>query len=220
MFLSLFLVAEQPETAKIPIMRTVHIIQKDDSDSGVLRKKALKVPFADISTPSIQYIIADMKAAIASQDDAVAIAAPQIGHSLRMFVIAGKIFTPSEKSRSKRLPPHLQKEHSPTGFSKKSDEKTEDRVFINPSISRLSRKKESVDEGCLSVRPLYGLVKRSIKATIRAHNEHGKPFEYGASGLLAQIFQHEMDHLSGILFTDKATKTWEYHPEDEDNEKE
>jgi len=178
-------------------MRMVHIIQKDSKNSEALRKKAIKVPIADIATPAIQTIIADMKTAVASQSDAVAIAAPQIGQSLRMFVIAGKMF---KKDNDEEIP--------------------QDRVFINPSISRLSRKKESVDEGCLSVRPLYGLVKRSTKATIRARNEHGKSFEYGASGVLAQIFQHEMDHLSGVLFTDKATETWEYHPEDEDNEKE
>lgn len=173
----------------------VHIIQKDEPGSEALRKKAIRVPVTDITTPVTQTIIADMKTAMAAQSDGVALAAPQIGHPLRIFVIAGKM------------------------FKKGSGEIPRDRVFINPSISRLSRKKESVDEGCLSIRPLYGLVKRSTKATVRAYNEHGEPFEYGASGVLAQIFQHEMDHLSGILFTDKATKTWEHHPE-EDHEHE
>ena len=77
-------------------------------------------------------------------------------------------------------------------------------VFINPQITKLSRKKVWVPEGCLSVRWLYGETPRREKATIRACDEHGKPFTRGASGLIAQIFQHETDHLNGVLFTDTA----------------
>lgn len=50
----------------------------------------------------------------------------------------------------------------------------------------------------------YGKVKRATQATVRAYDETSKQFERGASDLLAQIFQHEIDHLDGILFTDKA----------------
>ncbi len=56
-----------------------------------------------------------------------------------------------------------------------------------------------MEEGCLSVRPLYGNTKRSKKARVRAQDINGKAFELGGSGLLAQIFQHEYDHLDGIL---------------------
>ena len=59
-------------------------------------------------------------------------------------------------------------------------------------------------EGCLSVRWLYGNTFRSKKATITAYDGNGKKFTRGASGLLAQIFQHETDHLGGILFIDHA----------------
>jgi len=62
-----------------------------------------------------------------------------------------------------------------------------------------------MDEGCLSVRGKYGKVKRSEKTTMTALDESGKKFRYGGSGLISQIFQHETDHLDGILFTDKAT---------------
>lgn len=77
-------------------------------------------------------------------------------------------------------------------------------VFINPEITKLSRKKIWVPEGCLSVRWLYGETSRADKATIRAYDEHGKLFTRGGSGLMAQIFQHETDHLNGILFIDHA----------------
>ena len=61
-----------------------------------------------------------------------------------------------------------------------------------------------MEEGCLSVRDYYGKIKRSTKATVRAYDENGNPFERGGSRLLAQIFQHEIDHLNGTLFTDSA----------------
>ena len=79
-----------------------------------------------------------------------------------------------------------------------------DLIFINPKISKLSREKDWVPEGCLSVRWLYGQTFRSKKALITAYDEKGKKFTRGASGLLAQIFQHETDHLNGILFIDHA----------------
>ena len=92
-------------------------------------------------------------------------------------------------------------------------------VFINPKISKLSREKEWVPEGCLSVRPLYGKTLRSKKATVVAYDENGKKFTRGASGLLAQIFQHETDHLDGILFIDHAKDIKEELPENESKTK-
>ena len=71
-----------------------------------------------------------------------------------------------------------------------------------------------MEEGCLSVRWLYGKVRRSSKATINAYDEHGKKIVRGASGLLAQIFQHECDHLDGTLFIDKAKELWEMSEEE------
>src|SRR6185295_15811219 len=90
--------------------------------------------------------------------------------------------------------------------------KEKDLVFINPKISKLSRDKEWVPEGCLSVRWLYGRTYRSKKATVTAYDENGKKFVRGASGLLAQIFQHETDHLNGILFIDHAVDIKEELP--------
>ena len=68
-------------------------------------------------------------------------------------------------------------------------------------------------EGCLSVRWLYGKVSRAEKARVRAYDENGKIFEVGGSGLLAQVFQHETDHLNGILFSDTAVDLREMPPE-------
>jgi len=171
----------------------VEIVQKD---APVLRKSAEKVPVKEITSEQIKKIVADMKAALASQDDGVAIAAPQIGELLRIFVVSGKVTSLMEKGEE-----DLDKIKYP------------DMTFINPEIVKTSKRTIWADEGCLSVRFLYGKVKRSIKTTIRAYDEFGKITERGASGLLAQVFQHEMDHLRGVLFTDKAKEIEEIPPE-------
>jgi peptide deformylase len=66
-----------------------------------------------------------------------------------------------------------------------------------------------MDEGCLSVRGIYGKTMRHERATVKARDKQGISFERGGGGILAQIFQHETDHLNGILFIDHATHTKE-----------
>ena len=166
----------------------------------VLRKIAHEVRVVDIKTKKIQSILREMSEALRSQNDGVAIAAPQIGYSLRIFVVSGKIFAENfGKAPDPDLPPVKQKLNK-------------DLIFINPKISKLSREKDWVPEGCLSVRWLYGKTFRSTKATVTAYDEKGKKFTRGASGLLAQIFQHETDHLNGILFIDNAKDVKEELP--------
>lgn len=165
------------------------ILQKEEK---ILRKTAKEVKPEEITTPKIKKILKEMSAALGSQSDGVAIAAPQIGYSLRIFVVSGRIF--AENFKEKEQP--METSNAP--------EITKDLVFINPKILKLSKDKEWLPEGCLSVRPIYGKTFRSKKATISALDENGKKFERGASGLLAQIFQHETDHLNGILFIDHA----------------
>ena len=177
----------------------------------VLREIAREIPVADIKTKKIQNILKEMSQALLNQDDGVALAAPQIGYSLRIFVVSGKIFSDYfVKSQEEGL---LNENNVIKSTEKK--EKIKDLVFINPKISKLSRDKEWVPEGCLSVRWLYGNTFRSKKATVTAYDENGKKFVRGASGLLAQIFQHETDHLDGILFIDKATEVKEMPARDE-----
>lgn len=84
-----------------------------------------------------------------------------------------------------------------------SPELSDQTVFINPSISK-SFRKILVTEGCLSLPKIYGKIKRSKTAKITAFDENGKKFQLKAEGLLAQAFQHEVDHLDGKLFIDKA----------------
>jgi peptide deformylase len=165
----------------------------------VLRQISDEVRIADIKTKKIKNVLKEMTEALASQDDGVAIAAPQIGYTLRIFMVSGKIF---EKDFAKNREDRLLNKNGAIGGEKK--EKIKNIILINPIISKLSREKDWMPEGCLSVRWLYGKTLRSKKVTITAYDENGKKFQRGASGLLAQIFQHENDHLNGILFIDIA----------------
>lgn len=173
------------------------ILQKD---SPILRRQAKVVTLKDIKSKKVHDILRRMKEALYGEDDGVAIAAPQIGESLRIFLVRGNILdllrNKKNADKSNRKQTHPQK----------------DLVFINPEIIKKSKSMKKVEEGCLSVRWLYGLVKRVEKVTIRSYDESGKLSERGASGLLAQIFQHETDHLDGILFIDKAEDLQEIPP--------
>jgi peptide deformylase len=152
----------------------------------VLRKKAKDVPEREVGGAKIKRIIKEMRGALLKEPDGVGLAAPQVGVSLRMFIVSGGIFRKKEETKRPR-----------------------DMVFINPSIIKRSRKKELLGEGCLSIRGKYGKVKRSLQVTLKALNEKGELVTIGASGLLSQILQHETDHLDGILFIDKAIQTEE-----------
>ncbi|OGI82721.1 hypothetical protein A3B93_01070 [Candidatus Nomurabacteria bacterium RIFCSPHIGHO2_02_FULL_42_24] len=168
------------------------IVQKENP---VLRQITREVPIKDIQSAKIKKIIAQMKKALASQADGVAIAAPQIGNAMRIVIISGKVFD-ARFRRDARLPDGQK--------IQKVKNWPPDIALINPKITKLSKEKKWLPEGCLSVRPWWGDVRRSEKTTITAYDETGKKFTRGGSGLLAQIFQHEVDHLDGVLFIDKA----------------
>ncbi len=173
----------------------IEIVQ---SENSVLREIAKEVPITEITKPKIKKIISDMITALDSQDDGVAIAAPQIGVSLRIFVVSGRIFDED----------FIRGQGSTEGdLYLKARQK--DIVFINPILKKISKDKKLMSEGCLSVRPIYGKVRRATRATVDAYDENGKKFTKNGSGLLAHIFQHENDHLDGILFTDKAKNLYE-----------
>ena len=170
----------------------VEILQKDNP---ILRKVSCLVPESDIKSADIQKVISDLKVAMDSQNDAIAISAIQIGKPIRLFVISKKIY-------------------EVLGGSLEESQSKKDLIFIKPKIVKNSKEKQNLEEGCLSVRYFYGKVERSRKATIEWTNENGEKLSRGVSGLLAQIVQHEYDHLDGILFIDKATDLQEITPEE------
>jgi peptide deformylase len=174
---------------------TVNIIQEGHA---TLRATAKEVQKNEFDSEQLHKDIAHMYEALYTQDDGVAIAAPQIDISRRIFVISEKIIGKSDEVPA----------DTPT-------------VYINPVILATSNDKKKMSEGCLSVRPLYGKVKRASRIHIRAHDAQGTMFEVEAKGFLAQIFQHENDHLNGVLFIDTATDIHELvsTKKDKDSEK-
>jgi peptide deformylase len=81
-------------------------------------------------------------------------------------------------------------------------------VFLNPEIIKFSKEKTIMEEGCLSVKGIYGEVERPEKITLKALTLNGKKIKKKFFGVLARIIQHEVDHLNGILFIDKAKRIY------------
>lgn len=109
------------------------------------------------------------------------LAAPQIGVLERVFIVQ----LPAEyDEQGQKLAP------------------AQSYVLVNPEIVK-AQGAEEMEEGCLSVPGYRGLVKRATNVTIKGQDLHGKPVRYRAEGLLAQAFQHELDHLDGILYLDR-----------------
>lgn len=163
------------------ISNGVKIFQKGEK---VLHEKAKEISVAEIKSGKIQKIIKQMEKAIFENAEALAIAAPQIGEGLRIFVISEWTLNPK---------------------SEKPKTEFKNFVFINPKIVKTSKKKAFFPEGCLSAPEFTGTTLRPEKVTVEAYDRNGKKFQRGASGLLAQAIQHEIDHLDGTLFIDKAT---------------
>lgn len=175
------------------------IVQDGDP---VLRAIAKEIKPDEIGSSSIREVISDMRELLAKEQFGVAIAAPQVGESLRMFIVAGAGALKRRRNERKKD----DEEEDDSYFEGMPED---DEVYINPVLVKMSRGKKDKHEGCLSVRGKWGEVPRAEKATIRALDEHGKKIERGASGFLAHIFQHEMDHLDGILYIDKASSLYE-----------
>ncbi len=164
------------------------IIQIDDDENNPLRTISRDVAKEEFTSVYLRDVIASMKTSLARESDGVAIAAPQIAIPLRLFVVSPSSYEETSK-------------HKPL-------------VFINPKIVKKSKKTAIMQEGCLSVRWIYGKTRRSIACTIEACDEDGNKFSYGGQGLLAHIFQHETDHLDGVLFTDHGFDFEEYTEEE------
>ncbi|MBI5003591.1 peptide deformylase [Candidatus Kaiserbacteria bacterium] len=190
-------------------MRTILPYQENPA----LREIASEIPLADIGSPFVRELINDMKYLLAQEKFGVAIAASQVGEAVRLFVVSGKAMDKHDNDdeededddgdvEEKKKTVKNQKRHTP------------DQVYINPEMLKMSRGKKLKHEGCLSVKGKWGHVLRTEKATVRAYDEHGVAFTRGASGFLAHVFQHEMDHLDGVLYIDKAKKLYDDKPEE------
>ncbi len=160
----------------------------------VLRRKAHAVTKFD---KNLQTLIDDMVETM-REAPGVGLAAPQIGLSERLIVVEY--------------------------FEKEEDEEQEDApkkvwAVLNPEIVKASEEKLLGVEGCLSIPNLVGEVERHAAIQVKGLNRHGKPMKIKAEGWLARILQHEIDHLNGVMFTDRATSVWQ-PPQDVEPEQE
>ncbi len=145
----------------------------------VLRRKAHKITTFD---KDLQVLIDDMIETM-REAPGVGLAAPQIGVSERLVVIE---------------------------YGSDEDEDVPKKLFvlINPEIIEASEEKVEGIEACLSVPQLAGEVERHERLVVKALNRLGKPVKIKVKGWMARIFQHEIDHLEGVLFTDRASRIW------------
>ncbi|EKD43962.1 MAG: Peptide deformylase [uncultured bacterium] len=144
--------------------------------NSILHQKGRDLTKEELQTPAIKKLIKNMTETMYVKDG-VGIAAPQVNESIQLCVI-GKQFSPINIR--------------------------EDLVLVNPTWTKLSIKKAWDSEGCLSVPFVYGDVKRYVKIKVKALNQHGEPIEFVAQDFPARIVQHEVDHLNGVLFIEKA----------------
>ncbi len=121
----------------------------------------------------------------------VGLAAPQVGVPERLIVVEYAENDEEEESPKKLF------------------------VLANPEIVKVSDETETGIEGCLSIPGLVGEVERYSQVVVRGQNRRGQPVRIKAKGWLARIFQHEIDHVEGILFTDRASRVWKPSPEEE-----
>ncbi|PIR83164.1 peptide deformylase [Candidatus Kaiserbacteria bacterium CG10_big_fil_rev_8_21_14_0_10_56_12] len=175
------------------------IVQKD---SPVLRRVASVVPTDLFNSPELDRLIRDMSEALDGQPEGVALAAPQIGVSMRLFIVRVDRTLSAEEIEKRGLEP--------------AEVPPQVEVYLNPEIIKTSRKRANADEGCLSVKGVYGTTHPHERVTLRAQRADGTTFERGAGGLMAQIFEHEVSHLNGILFIDHADNLFDI-PHDEDS---
>lgn len=155
----------------------------------ILRQRSQLVE--DISDPSIQKLIDDL-IVTAESANGVGIAAPQVSQSCRLFVVASR--------PSPRYP------HAPL---------MQPRAMINPRILSHCEGKAKGFEGCLSIPGLRGLVPRYTAIEVAYCDRQGQERQEELTDFVARIFQHELDHLDGIVFLDRLESTYDLYTEQE-----
>lgn len=135
---------------------------------------------SDFSSPSLKRLIKNLIDTM-HKADLIGIAAPQIGKNFSLFV------TEPRNTKSRKLG--------------KTDKL---RIYINPKIVSVSKKKSVIYEGCGSVHGIFGPVSRPTQIAIKARDQYGKKFRLLCDGILARVIQHEVDHLRGIEFIEKV----------------
>ena len=151
----------------------------------VLKKVGIEI---DKDYPNLKELIANMKATMYNASG-VGLAAPQIGKAIRLFIIDASPFA----------------EDDDLDEEERDVLKNFNRVFINPQIIKEEGEEWVFNEGCLSIPDVRQDVSRQPKVTLEYQDEEFNTHTEVLEGLAARVFQHEYDHIEGILFTDKLS---------------
>lgn len=149
----------------------------------ILRQVATEVRREDIESEKVQIFISDLIETMRNANGA-GLAATQVSFPWRIFVV-----------EVKENPRYPYKPNIPLT------------ILINPRIEFLTEERFESYEGCLSVPNLRGIVERCPEINVKGYDRTGKPVEILAKGITAGTFQHEFDHLDGLLFLDKVKDT-------------
>lgn len=150
-----------------------------------LRERSKEIDTAFLLTPETQQLIQDMIPTMYG-DDGIGLAAPQVGQNIRLCIV-GKASIP--------------KKHELRAVTA---DQNKDLILVNPVWKKMSRKMVWDTEGCLSVPKVFGKVQRQKYIAVKALDECGHQLQFTAENFFARVIQHEVDHLDGILFIDKA----------------
>jgi len=151
----------------------------------VLRKMGVEI---DKDYPNLKELIANMKETMYNASG-VGLAAPQIGKAIRLFVIDASPFAEDDDLDDKE----------------RATLKDFNRVYINPKIIDEEGEEWTFNEGCLSIPDVREDVTRKSKVTLEYQDEDFNTHTEVLDGLAARVFQHEYDHIEGVLFTDKVS---------------
>ncbi len=164
---------------------------ENKKDASFLRKRTIDFDFRKLSRREINELIAKMRKTM-KQARGIGLAANQIGLDTRIFV--AQIQKTDRRGNPRSLSASEQKFYA----------------IFNPKIIKYSQQKTPLEEGCLSVPNVYGSVERPEKITLIGFDKNGRKIKIKAWGLLAKVFQHEVDHLNGKLFIDRTKELYEY----------
>lgn len=153
-------------------------IIENKKEESFLREKTAEFDFAKHTKKEIAELIRTMREAM-HEANGIGLSANQIGIPWRVFVAQ----VPDAQGHMKFY------------------------SMFNPKIEKPSSETETLEEGCLSIPETFGPVERAYRLTLSAQDKAGKKVKIKAWGLLARVFQHEMDHLNGKLFIDRAKST-------------
>lgn len=159
---------------------------ENKKDEKILRRKTAPFAFSTFTKKELGKLIKDMRATM-KKANGIGLAANQVGLDMNFFV--AHISGIDRHGKPRLLSATEQKFYS----------------LFNPRVVKISKETDTTEEGCLSVPGgYYGDVERAKKITLEGFDKSGKRLKIKAWGLLARVFQHEVDHLNGILFIDRA----------------